>query len=51
MSVTGIGGTAGTAPQSKDATGKTQSPEETFLAIVKKSPWSGGSKAGSRRTA
>ena len=38
MSVTGIGGAAGTAPQSKDATGKTQSPEETFLAYVKKSP-------------
>ena len=38
MSVTGIGGAASTAPQSKEGTGKTQSPEETFLAYVKKSP-------------
>ena len=44
MSVTGIGDTsgigeaAGAAAQRKEGAGKSQSPEETFLAYVKKSP-------------
>lgn len=38
MSVTGIGDATGAAPQRKEGTGKVQSPEETFLAYVKKSP-------------
>ena len=38
MSVTGIGGPAGGAAQQKSGTGTVQSPEETFLAYMKKSP-------------
>jgi hypothetical protein len=39
MSVGGIGGmTGGGAPQQKDGTGKVPSPEETFLAYMKKTP-------------
>lgn len=38
MSVEGIGGGVGGAAQQKQGTGKAPSPEETFLAYVKKSP-------------
>jgi hypothetical protein len=38
MSVTGIGGPTGGAAQQKSGTGTVQSPEETFLAYMKKSP-------------
>lgn len=38
MSVTGIGETAGAASQQKQGAGKAQSPEQAFLAYVKKSP-------------
>jgi hypothetical protein len=38
MSITGVGGLAGGVAQQKDGAGKVQSPEETFLAYMKKSP-------------
>lgn len=38
MSVDGIGGVGGGAAQQKQGAGKTSSPEDTFLAYVKKSP-------------
>lgn len=38
MSVAGIGGAMGGAAQQKNDAGKAQSPEETFLAYMKKSP-------------
>ena len=38
MSISGIGGAAGTGAQQKSDAGKVQSPEETFLACMKKSP-------------
>ena len=38
MSIAGIGGTMRGAAQRKDGAGKVQSPEETFLAYMKKSP-------------
>lgn len=38
MSIGGIGGQTGNAPQQKQGTAKIPSPAETFLAYVKKSP-------------
>jgi hypothetical protein len=38
MSITGIGGLAGGAAQQKGSAGKAQSPDETFLSYMKKSP-------------
>lgn len=38
MSISGIGGSMGGAAQQKDGVGKVASPEETFLAYMKKSP-------------
>jgi hypothetical protein len=38
MSIPGIGGTAGGAAQQKSGAGKLQSPEQTFLAYMKKAP-------------
>ena len=38
MSISGIGGPAGAAAQQKDGAGKVQSPEETFLSYMRKSP-------------
>ena len=38
MSISGIGGAAGGGAQQKSGAGKAQSPEETFLAYMKKSP-------------
>lgn len=38
MSIDGIGSTTGGAAQQKSGAGKAQSPEQTFLAYMKKSP-------------
>lgn len=38
MSITGIGASIGEAAQQKHGAGKAQSPEETFLSYMKKSP-------------
>jgi hypothetical protein len=38
MSIDGIGGTMGGTAQQKSGAGKVQSPEETFLAYMKKAP-------------
>jgi hypothetical protein len=38
MSITGIGGPTSGAPQQKEGVGKIPSPEETFLAYMKKTP-------------
>lgn len=38
MSIAGIGGSMGGAAQQTDGAGKVQSPEQTFLAYMKKSP-------------
>ncbi len=38
MGIAGIGGMIGGGAQQKNGAGKVQSPEETFLAYMKKSP-------------